>query len=124
MLPEIMAQCSKITKNHMDLLLEARPITIMENVPVTAVHDECVEVRLKSGKLWGIPADLVVYAAGVRAHGQDSASSGPAMKVTAKSGIIPEMSMKAEEVHIIGDCTSVARILEATAEGERIGRWL
>lgn len=124
MLPEIMAQCSKITKNHMELLLEARPITIMEGVPVTAVHDDCVEVRLKSGKLWGIPADLVVYAAGVRAHGQDSASSGPAMKVTAKSGIIPEMSMKAEEVHIIGDCTSVARILEATAEGERIGRWL
>ncbi len=124
MLPEIMAQSSKITKNHMELLLEARPITIMEGVPVTAVIDDGVEVRLKSGKLWGIPADLVVYAAGVRAHGQDSASSGPAMKVTAKSGIIPEMSMKAEEVHIIGDCTSVARILEATAEGERIGRWL
>ena len=72
-----------------------------------------VEVKLKSGKIWGVEGDLVVYATGVRAQGQESENSGPAMKVTAKSGPIPAMSMKAEEVHVIGDCCGVARILEA-----------
>jgi hypothetical protein len=46
------------------------------------------------------------------------------MKVQPKSGLIPALSMKAEEVHVIGDCACVARILEATADGERVGRWL
>ena len=124
MLPDVMSDSSKITKNHMDLLLEDRNITIMSGVPVTAVTDEGVELRLKSGKLWGIDADLVVYASGMVGYTQSSGSSGPAMKVTAKKGLIPELSMKADEVHIIGDCCGPARILEATAEGERIGRWL
>jgi len=79
---------------------------------------------LKSGKLDGIDAELVVYAVGIKPPGQAVGSSGPAMKVTAQSGIIPAMSMKAEEVHIIGDCCDVARILEATEAGERVGRWL
>ncbi len=124
MLSDIMAESSKITKNHMDLLLEARPITVITGTPVTAVTDEGIEVKLKSGKLWGIEADLVVYASGMAGHLQSSGSSGPAMKVTAKTGLIPELSMKAEEVHIIGDCCGPARILEATKAGEEIGRWL
>jgi len=41
-----------------------------------------------------------------------------------KSGLIPALSMKAEEVHIIGDCIEPASILEATEAGERVGRWL
>jgi len=124
MLPRIMANSSKITLNHMELLLEDRNITTMVDVPVTAIIDEGIEIRLPSGKLGCVEADLVVYAVGLRKHGQESESSGPAMKVTAKSGLIPELSMKAEEVHIIGDCCDVARILEATEAGERIGRWL
>jgi len=32
--------------------------------------------------------------------------------------------MKAEEFHIIGDCVSTGRILEAVESGERIGRLL
>ncbi len=124
LLPRIMPQSSKITLNHMELLLEDRKIETMTGVPVTAIIDEGIEIKLPSGKLGMIEADLVVYAIGVRKRGEASASSGPAMKVTAKSGIIPELSMKAEEVHIIGDCCDVARILEATEAGERIGRWL
>ena len=46
------------------------------------------------------------------------------MKVQPKSGIIPALSMKAEEVHVIGDCTYVGNILEATEAGERVGRWI
>jgi len=124
MLPELMPQSPKITINHMELLLEDRDITVMTGTPVTAVTDDGVEVCLKSGKLWGIEADLVVYAVGIKTPGQKIESSGPAMKVQPKSGLIPALSMKAEEVHVIGDCTCVARILEATADGERVGRWL
>ena len=124
MLPAIMAQSPTITTKHMELLIDARNVKIMEGTPVTAITDDGVEVLLKSGKRTGIEADLVVYATGIECPGRSPDDSGPAMKVTAKSGLIPELSMKAEEVHVIGDCTSVARILEANAEGERVGRWL
>jgi len=124
MLPKIMEQSSKITLNHMMLLLEDRNIDIMEGIPVTNINDDGVEVLLKSGKLWGIEADLVIYATGINTPGQTEQDSGPAMKVRPKSGLIPALSMKAEEVHVIGDCCEVGRIREATMAGERIGRWL
>ncbi|MCE5252464.1 NAD(P)/FAD-dependent oxidoreductase [bacterium] len=124
MLPDLMPQSNKIILNHMELLLEDRNIKVMTGTPVTAITPEGIEVCLKSGKLWGIEADLVVYAVGIKTPGQQIVSSGPAMKVQPKSGLIPALSMKAEEVYVIGDCTCVARILEATAEGERIGRWV
>ncbi|HUT62730.1 MAG TPA: hypothetical protein VMZ04_02115 [Anaerolineae bacterium] len=41
-----------------------------------------------------------------------------------KSDLISVMAMKAEEVHIIGDCRKVGQIREATEAGEYIGRWL
>ncbi|MBT4485175.1 MAG: FAD-dependent oxidoreductase, partial [Candidatus Latescibacteria bacterium] len=124
MLPQIMSESTKITLNHMILLIEDRDIQIMEGIPVTAIHDDCVEVRLKSGKLMGLEADIVVYATGMKAPGQEINTSGPAMRVQPKSGLIPSLSMKAEEVHVIGDCVCTAGILEAIKEGERVGRWL
>jgi len=124
MLPQIMSQTHKITLNHMMLLIEDRDITVLEGTQVTDVTDDGVEVLLPSGKLWGIEADLVVYAVGIKPHGEAVENSGPAMKVQPKSGIIPALSMKAEEVHVIGDCTYVGSILEATEAGERVGRWL
>lgn len=124
MLPSIMAQSPKITLNHMELLIEDRGIKIMEATPVTAITDDSVEVKLKSGKLWGLKADLVVYAVGIKAPGLSVGSSGPAMKVQPKSGLIPALSMKAEEVHVIGDCCHVATIREAHEAGERVARWL
>jgi len=124
MLPQIMSDSSTITLNHMMLLLEDKNIKVMEGITVTGVTDEGIEVCLKSGKLWGIDADLVLYAVGVEPPDSTVESSGPAMKVTAKSGLIPALSMQADEVHIIGDCCSVARILEATEAGEKVGRWL
>ncbi|MFC1650894.1 FAD-dependent oxidoreductase [Candidatus Latescibacterota bacterium] len=123
-LPHIMPQNTKITLNHMMLLLEDRDIKILEETQVTAITESGVEVLLPSGKRWGIEADLVVYAVGIKPHGEIIESSGPAMKVRPKTGIIPALSMKAEEVHVIGDCISVGNILEATAEGERVGRYI
>ncbi|MFC1692118.1 FAD-dependent oxidoreductase [Candidatus Latescibacterota bacterium] len=124
MLPRIMPESTKITLNHMLLLLEDRDIIVMEETPVTGVTDEGVEVRLPNGKLWGIEADLVVYAAGIKPAGQIKKETGPSLTVMAKTGLVPALSMKAEEVHVIGDCSEVGRILEATRAGERIGRWL
>ncbi|MFC1539822.1 FAD-dependent oxidoreductase, partial [Candidatus Latescibacterota bacterium] len=123
-LPHIMPQSPKITLNHMMLLLEDRNIKFLGETQVTTINENGVEVLLPSGKHWGIEADLVVYAVGIKPHGEIIESSGPAMKVRPKSGIIPALSMQAEEVHVIGDCVYVGNILEATAEGERIGRWI
>ena len=110
--------------NHMMLLLEDRNIKIMTGVTVTEITGEFVEVILPDGKRWGIEANLVVHAAGIKAPGQAEGDTGPALKVLPKSRLIPALSMKAEEVHIIGDCTEPARILEATEAGELVGRWL
>ncbi|MFC1551012.1 FAD-dependent oxidoreductase [Candidatus Latescibacterota bacterium] len=123
-LPRIMPQSQKITLNHMILLLEDRNIEILTDTQVTAITDSGAEVLLQSGKSWGLDADLVVYAVGIKPHGEIVDSSGPAMKVRPKTGIIPALSMKAGEVHVIGDCVSVGNILEATAEGERVGRYV
>ena len=124
MLPSIMADVHKITMIHMQILLEDRNIKVFDGTPVKAVHDDCVEVLLKTGKLWGLEADLVVYATGMKAPGDFEVESGPAMKVKPKTGLVPSLSMKAEEVHVLGDCCNVARILEAHKEGEKVGRWL
>ena len=37
---------------------------------------------------------------------------------------IKELCLKAVEFYIIGDCNQVAKIKDAVAEGERVGRWV
>ena len=46
------------------------------------------------------------------------------MNITPLTGVVGEMAMKADEVHVIGDCATIGRIREATEAGERVGRWL
>ena len=46
------------------------------------------------------------------------------MSIVPTSGVIGEMAMKCDEVHLIGDCATLGRIREATEAGERVGRWL
>ena len=87
----------------MMLLLDDRNIKIMEGVTVNEITGEVVEVILPDVKRWGIEANLIVYAAGIKPPGQASGDTGPALKVLPKSGLIPALSMKA---------------------GERVGRWL
>ena len=55
---------------------------------------------------------------------QETFTLGSAMSIVARSGIVGEMAMKCDEVHLIGDCATLGRIREATEAGERVGRWL
>ena len=77
---------------------------------------------LPNGKKWGVEAELVAVAIGYK---QDAAyfHSDP-MSIAAKKDLTAALAMKAEEVHLIGDCYSPGSIREAIDSGERVGRWL
>lgn len=110
-------------KVQMFSLLEEKNVKIMTDTKLNAVTDDGVEVILPNGKQWGIEADLVVYATGLK-QPETFTTGGTSMNITPVSGIVGEMAMKADEVHIIGDCATLGRIREATEAGERVGRWL
>ena len=109
-------------KVQMFSLLEEKNITIMTETKVNAVTDEGVEVILPTGKHWGIGADLIVAAVGYK-HKKGFKSS-KLLSIAAKSGLVAELAMKAEEVHLIGDCNSPGSIHEAIEAGEQAGRWI
>ena len=94
----------------------------MTETKLNAVTDDGCEITLPSGKAAGLEADLVVFAVGM--NEQENFTLGSAMNIVPQSGIIGEMAMKADEVHLIGDCAVLGRIREATEAGERVGRWL
>ena len=79
-------------------------------------------MTLPNGKAWGIEADVVAIAIGMKK--EETFTLGSAMNIVPTSGIIGEMAMKCDEVHLIGDCATLGRIREATEAGERVGRWL
>ena len=87
---------------------------------LNAVTDEGIEVVLSNGKQWGIDADLVVIAAGFK-QPEAVTAGGTSMSLVSVSGLVGSLAMKADEVHIIGDCASLGRIREATEAGERVG---
>jgi 2-enoate reductase len=109
-------------KVQMFNLLEEKNISIMTDTKVKAVTDDGIEVMLPSGKLWGIRADLVVVSIGNKQ--KKDLKPGKVMSITAKSGRVVELAMKAEEVHLIGDCNSPGSIHEAIEAGEQAGRWI
>lgn len=103
-------------------LMEEKKITIMTETKVKAVTDDGIEVILPAGKLLGIEADLVVAAMGYKQ--KKDFKPGKVLSIAAKIGLAVELAMKAEEVHLIGDCTSPGSILEAIEAGEQAGRWI
>jgi len=111
-------------KVKMFALLEGKGITAMTETQVTAITDEGVEVILPNGKAWGLDADLVVYAIGMKQPETFTAGGTAGMNIAAQSGLAGEMAMKADEVYVIGDCAHLGMIREATEAGERVGRWL
>ncbi len=120
-LPHLMEEnIMKNVKCQMFNLLEEKKVKVMTETKVNAIIDEGVEVILPTGKQWGLDADLVAIAIGfVKA---ESPVAGAAMNIAAHKGLAAEMSMHAEEVHIIGDAAKLGRIYEATQTGERVGR--
>ena len=111
-------------KVQMFELLKEKNVTVMTGTKLSAVTDDGAEVILPSGKAWGINADLVAYAIGMKSPQTFTAGGTAGMNITAQSGIAGEMAMKSDETYVIGDCATLGRIREATEAGERVGRWL
>ena len=44
------------------------------------------------------------------------------MQISSLANTVHRLSMLADEVHVIGDCSTPARIREAISDGERVGR--
>jgi 2-enoate reductase len=121
MLPKLMTASHSIFSRYPMLeLLKTKNVEIMTETRLNAVTDEGIEVVLPNGKQWRVNADLVVLATGFRQPGT-SAAEGPSMNLVSLSGLVGGLSVKADEVHIIGDCASLGRIREATEAGERVG---
>lgn len=98
-------------------LLKEKNIEVMTETKINAIIDGGVEVIIpydtqmglsEGGRQVGLDADLVAIA----------------INLEADKDLIESLSMKAEEVHVIGDCAFLGRIREAVEAGERVGRWL
>ena len=109
-------------KVQMFSLLEEKNVKVLTETKLNIVTDDGVEVIMPNGKAWELEADLVVIAVGMKE--QENFTLGSAMNIVPMSGVVGEMAMKADEVHLIGDCATLGRIREATEAGERVGRWL
>lgn len=121
MLPNLMNETHAIFHKYpMYSLLKDRNVKIMTETRLNAVTEEGIEVILPNGKQWGIDADLVVIATGFK-QPETFTPSGASMSLGTAGGLIGGLSMKADEVHVIGDCASLGRIREATEAGERVG---
>jgi 2,4-dienoyl-CoA reductase-like NADH-dependent reductase (Old Yellow Enzyme family)/thioredoxin reductase len=119
----LMSHNNRFLRIEMTDMLKKKGVKVMTGVSLNAVIDKGVEVLLPSGKRWGIEADRTVMAIGFE-EPKPSGEEGPAMMARPKPGLIVALSMKAPEVHIIGDCSKLGRIVDAVREGERVGRWL
>ncbi|MHB9030938.1 MAG: FAD-dependent oxidoreductase, partial [Candidatus Latescibacterota bacterium] len=120
-LPRLMEEnIMKNVKLQMFNLLEEKGVKAMTDTRVNAITDEGVEVILPNGKQWGLDADLVAIAIGFKKT--ENKVAGAAMSISAHEGLAATLSMFADEVHIIGDAITPARIYEATQTGERVGR--
>ena len=125
MLSELMKEELPNMKVQMFTLIEEKNISVMTNTKLHAVTDEGVEVALPNGKIGGLDADVVAYAVGFIKE-ETSYAENTTMNLLKfpLRVLIGEMAMKADEVHLIGDCDTLGRIREATEAGENIGRRL
>ncbi|MDP2983955.1 MAG: NAD(P)/FAD-dependent oxidoreductase [Candidatus Latescibacter sp.] len=121
MLPHLMQASHSIFNRYpMIELLKNRNVKIMTETRLNAVTDGGIEVILPNQKQWGLDVDLVVIAAGFK-QTEAVAARGASMSLVSVSGLVGSLAMKADEVHIIGDCAALGRIREATEAGERVG---
>ncbi|MHB9029895.1 MAG: oxidoreductase [Candidatus Latescibacterota bacterium] len=121
--PRLMKHNNRFVTIDMKEMLKEKGVRVMTETVLNAIVDIGAEALLPSGKKTGIEADWVVLAAGFEDH-KSIAQAGPAMMARPKPGLIAALSMKAPEVHVIGDCCTLGRIVDAMREGERVGRWL
>ncbi|MBE3037886.1 MAG: FAD-dependent oxidoreductase, partial [Chloroflexi bacterium] len=108
--------------DQMHQLIEQKKVKVLTGTRLKAITDEGVEVVLPTGNDWGLEADVVAYAVGVRKPEEVGEKSH--MQISSLNDVVHHFSMFADEVHVIGDCSSPGRIKEATSDGERVGRWI
>mgnify|MGYP006289314437 FL=1 len=98
-------------------LMKEKGVKVMTETKLNAITDEGAEVKVpydtqmgldEGGREVGLEADVVAIA----------------VNLSADSEFINMLSMKSQEIHIIGDCENVARIKEAVEAGERVGKLL
>lgn len=98
-------------------LMKEKGVKVMTETKLNAITDAGAEVKVpydtqmgldEGGREVGLDADVVAIAVNLRADGD----------------FIKMLSMKSQEIHIIGDCENVARIKEAVEAGERAGKAL
>jgi len=92
----------------------------MTGTRLNAVTDEGVEVILPAGIEWGLQADVVAYAVGAKKP--EVMGEKGSMQISSLANTVHRLSMLADEIYVIGDCLSPARLREAISDGERVGR--
>jgi 2,4-dienoyl-CoA reductase-like NADH-dependent reductase (Old Yellow Enzyme family)/thioredoxin reductase len=89
-------------------LLEQADIEIHTSSQVQEIKQSAIQVANKDGKRAELPADSVILAVGLRPEKR----------------VVKQMMDACTTSHSIGDCVNPARILEAVAEADRLGRLL
>ena len=98
-------------------LMKEKGVKVMTETKLNAITDEGVEVKVPYDTQMGLDE-------GGREEGLDADVVAIAVNLKADNELIKILSMKSQEIHIIGDCENVARIKEAVEAGERVGKLL
>jgi len=107
--PKILIEdTNMVMKAHLEDMVIKKGIKVLLETYATKIIPEGLEVLKPDGRLWGLEADVVAVAINQKPDEKE----------------IKELCLKAVEFYIIGDCNQVAKIKDAVAEGERVGRWV
>ena len=98
-------------------LMKEKGVKVMTETKLNAITDEGVEVKVPYDTQMGLDE-------GGREEGLDADVVAIAVNLKADNELIKILSMKSQEIHIVGDCENVARIKEAVEAGERVGKLL
>ncbi len=117
-LPQILEE-TEITEIELRLtdLMKEKGIKVMTNTKLHAITDQGAEVIVPYDTQMGLEE-------GGREVGLDADVVAIAVNLKADQALIKLLSMKSQEIHVIGDCAQVARIREAVEAGEQVGKIL
>ncbi len=105
-LPELMMEQEiRNVKMLMYPLLKEKGIEYYTNTTTELIHDLGIDVDGPQGR-WSIPADTVVIATGIKP----------------RTVLAERLRLEASEIYIVGDCDEPGRIVDATHNGDEVGR--
>lgn len=109
-------QITEIKLRLTDLMKE-KGIRVMTETKLNAITDDGAEIIVPYDTQMGLEA-------GGREEHLDAEVVAIAVNLKPDKELIKLLSMKSQEIHIIGDCSKVARIREAVEAGELVGKLL